>query len=262
MDIEKAVTPEEMKGLEKRLIEAGIPSILLMENAAAGIARAVSTENQRCPVYIFCGRGNNGGDGLASARHLAALGFDSRIALLGTGSELKGDAKANLEMAVALGIPILEITEEAQLDSFCQGMQEGAIVDALLGTGLSKEVDGLYKTAIERMNSCGLPVYSADIPSGIDGETGRVMGAAVRAEATITFLCAKTGLLLYPGREYAGRLIIKDLGARLAGTKFHREFIPRDAAFPFLPPRKPDANKGSCGKLAIVAGSEGFAGAG
>ena len=174
---------EEMRNLDKSAIENfGITQELLMENAGeAGyfaILKEHGVENKR--FAVFCGIGNNGGDGLVVARKIHSTGGDVRVFLLGDEKKFKGSAKKNFEIASGLPLKIIRVDSIESIKDEVATCD--AIVDALFGTGLMRAVEGLYKEVIRLINQSGKPVFSVDIPSGINGNTGLIMGAAVRAD--------------------------------------------------------------------------------
>lgn len=262
----RLASPEQMQGIDRRMIEDHhVPGLLLMENAAAMTARAI---DERWPVEahpraaVVCGAGNNGGDGLAIARLLHGRGYHVRVWLLKEAGALSGDAALNAGYAKELGIPLEDGTDTERLR---EGLYDtDIVVDAIFGTGLSREVDGTYAAAIEGINAAGKPVAAVDIPSGIDGRTGQVWGCAVHADLTVTYGLAKTGQVLYPGRSHTGELVVAPIGiapdcveqagpfACTYGDDEIRELFPR---------RELTAHKGDCGHVGIIAGSAGMAGA-
>lgn len=251
-------TPDEMRRIDRETIARyGVPGLTLMERAAGALAGAAA---KYLPAggraLIACGGGSNGGDGLAAARMLHEMGYRVRVALLADPGALPGDAAVNLGR--------LPAGFDRGFDAAAwDGARPGVVIDALLGTGLSRDVTGETAAAVAWMNARDIPVVSADIPSGVDGLTGAVRGCAARAAETVTFACYKRGCLLYPGREYAGRLTVADIGIPgelLDGTGC-RMWEAADVAAS-LPPRPPDSHKGHFGHVAAVAGSEGMMGAG
>ncbi len=263
MILSKAVTPDEMREIEKELIERlGMPALLLMENAARGAAETIIRENAPCTALVFCGMGNNGGDGFAIARHLVTSGFNVKVYIAGAPEQVKGDAGTNLDILVRLGLKPVYLDERTNIAEIFTPDEKCIILDALLGTGLSRNVDGLLEGVISAINGSGHKVYAVDIPSGIDGKNGHIMGTAVKADTTVTFHEAKIGHLLYPGREYTGKLVIKNLGIKGLEDKANREALFPDNTGKVLCQRDPDANKSFSGRVAVIAGSEGLAGAG
>ena len=181
---------------------APISSTLLMEKAGQGVVDVLLEEFGRRDVLILCGPGNNGGDGFVVARILKNLGIRVRLALGGEKSALKGDAALNAERFDGEILPLSpELIEPDEL-----------VVDALLGAGLTRPVDGLLQEVVERINQLKLPVLSVDIPTGINGDTGEIMGSAIKAQVTVTFFRKKPGHLLYPGHLHCGEIRVVDIG--------------------------------------------------
>src|SRR5688572_2287482 len=183
----RAVTAAEMRELDRRATdEYGVPSLLLMENAGAAVARAAQEmlPGGRGRVVIVAGKGNNGGDGLVAARHLHAAGCDASVVMTGPQERVRGDARANLEMVRRARIP-LEVTEAAP-----ERWNADLVVDALLGTGLKGPAAGLTAALIETINRSTCPVLAVDVPSGLDADTGRAENC-VRADRTVTFALPK-----------------------------------------------------------------------
>ncbi len=245
------VTPREAAQLDKYMIEErAIPGILLMEQAADEVARQAMRLADGGRILVVCGKGNNGGDGLAAARILLSQGCDVRVGV--TSEEYSGDAGANFEFFKKNGDYAL-ITHENLGDFFSQ--DAAVIVDALFGTGLSRAPMGLYDELICEINAHSASVVSVDIPSGVFGETGYCKNA-VFADVTVTFQHPKTGHFIYPGAEHTGKLIIKKIGVE-SGRKYDK-FLVDDIK---LPQRRRNTNKGSYGRLAILAGSRELSGA-
>ena len=234
-----------------------IPSLLLMENAAFGLTAAVFRQHGKdTKVVALCGPGNNGGDGFAAARQLAAKGYDVRVLLVGKTDALSGDAAVN---AAFFEGSIIEITEESQARSQLENLCGHVVIDALFGVGLSRDITGLFAVIIDLLNQSGAYIVACDIASGVDADTGTVRGTAVTANETVTFQCAKPGHFLYPGRAHTGALTVKEIGMA-DGFDLGGIFAVTDA--PVLPKRSAQTHKGSYGKLACVVGSQGMSGAG
>src|SRR5438132_8867442 len=197
----RAVVAAEMRELDRRATdEFGVPSLLLMENAGAAVARSAQhmlafpePAIQDPRIVVVAGRGNNGGDGLVAARHLHAAGWDVHITLAGPEERVQGEARANLEMVQRAGVPLAVV--EAAPERFNADL----IIDALLGTGLKGDPTGLSAALVEAINRSGAPVLAVDVPSGLNADTGRA-AVCVRAVRTVTFALPKVGLLFYPGR--------------------------------------------------------------
>lgn len=213
-----ALTAEQSREVDRRAnSEYGLAGIVLMENAgrcAAELATemlgAATCRARPASVLILCGRGNNGGDGFVAARHLHNRGFRVSVVLLGRGSDLAGDAAANYAIVRRMAIELSEVGEIGP----AAGRLAAAdlVVDALLGTGLRGAVKEPFYSAISAMNASGRPILALDIPSGLDADTGRPLGIAVRAVRTITFVAPKVGLLAPAAREYLGELTVADIG--------------------------------------------------
>ncbi len=196
------LTPAEMAVADRLAIEGGVAGLALMEAAGKAVADAVMDRWPSMPVCVLCGPGNNGGDGFVAARRLREAGWTVRVALLGRLEDLRGDAAA---CAHAWAGPI-EALSPAVLDG------AGLVIDALLGAGLSRPLEGVTRAVVDALNRSGLPVCAVDVPSGLDGATGRAQGAAVRADLTVTFFRRKPGHLLMPGRAWCGELRCADIG--------------------------------------------------
>jgi len=263
------VTAKEMQEMDRRTIQDfGLPGMVLMENAGRGATRFLfeqfpDIENKR--VGVLAGRGNNGGDGYVMARCLKQKGVQVTVYLLATAGSVQGDAATNLKFLKLLGVPLVEIPDDASFSKHQPEMAELDVwVDAILGTGLKSDVKGFFKDVIEFINSLNKPVFAVDIPSGLNSDTGQVRGACIRANATATFAFAKTGHIIHPGSQYTGALNIVDIGIPPAIVE---EVMPRqwlltiDLIQSCLTPRKPDAHKGTTGHLLVVAGSPGKTGA-
>jgi NAD(P)H-hydrate epimerase len=242
-----------MRALDRYTIERlGVPGEVLMESAGRAVVEAVLALRPR-EVLVVCGGGQNGGDGLVAARHLRALGVRVRAALV---AEPRGDAAAQLARARAFGVPL-------EGGDFAPPAEGGAIVDAIFGTGLARPVDGAAADAIRRIGAADVPVVAVDLPSGIDADTGQVLGAAVRATVTVTFGQPKPGIALEPGRSLAGRVRVARIGIAGAAPNAEpaAELWTSAAAAARLPPRPRDGHKGTFGHVLVVAGSEGKTGA-
>ena len=260
----KVVSGQVMQLMDQRAMrEFDIPGLTLMENAGSCCADAISEafgpgEGRR--ALVVAGKGNNGGDGYVIARLLRERGWDAWVLLLAHPSEISGDAASNLArldkgclILPPVGAPLpAEVFRGATL-----------IIDALLGTGVKSEVTGAFREAIELINGSGLPVVAVDIPSGLDAGSGRVLGAAVRADLTVSFALAKIGNILYPGAELCGRLLVADIGMppAVVAEAPGFEFVDLASARRMFRPRGVLAHKGSAGHALVIAGSTGKSGA-
>jgi NAD(P)H-hydrate epimerase len=251
----------EMRDLDRRAIEEfGITQALLMENAGQAAYFTILNELgiQGRDFVIFCGIGNNGGDGLVVARKIHSSGGRVTVFILGDRSKFKGAAKQNLEIVQKLNIDLMDLDDIVSVTERIQ--RSDAIIDAIFGTGLVREVTGIYRDVIEMINSSGKTVFSIDIPSGVHGNTGQAMGTAVKADYTITFGLPKIGNLLYPGFEMGGRLYVTHIS--FPPVIQHADELKINTNDPApLPARNQDAHKGNCGKALFIAGSSNYLGA-
>ena len=216
--MEKALTREEMRELDRKAIEAyKIPGIILMENAGRNVAEEVlqMIDNpQKVEVAILCGKGNNGGDGFVVARHLHNHCISVDIFLVAKISDIlkDGDAGTNLKILLNMKIPVNEILDIHGVNNILKELNDcNILVDALFGTGLSGNVREPFKTLINGVNNLNKPVVSVDIPSGLDCNTGRVLGTAIKATKTVTFAAAKKGFYLGDGPSYTGNVAVTDI---------------------------------------------------
>jgi ADP-dependent NAD(P)H-hydrate dehydratase / NAD(P)H-hydrate epimerase len=268
------LTAEQMAELDRRTIEElGIPGMVLMESAAWACCQVLM---ERWPdrlqhgVHIACGPGNNGGDGLAMARRLHLLGVPVEATVLTRLSRLKGDASTQAELAAAVGVTLREAPGEEPLGFATRRWHHaGVLVDALLGTGLQRDVEGVFAAAIRAMAEArgrGVPVLSVDIPSGVNGTSGNVHGVAVRADATVTFASLKLGHLLSPGLTRCGALVRADIGIPtqrwLDVLTETAHLLDAETLVSAVGAGPRDAHKGSFGHLLVVAGGPGKVGAG
>jgi len=214
-------------------------------------------------VLIVAGKGNNGGDGMVAARRLKELGVKVRAVMLGSAGALKGDAARAYAEFIAAGGPVEEIDTESGLrGAFVTA--PGILVDAIFGTGLNAPIQGLPGLAVELTRGCQAPAVAVDIASGINSDTGAVMGAAVAATVTVTFGFAKFGHVSYPGAGYCGDLKIVDIGfppAAVADVRPSGLYLEGADVRPLIRSRAPDSHKGTFGHPLIIAGSLGKGGA-
>jgi NAD(P)H-hydrate epimerase len=260
------VTAGQMRNIDKRAIEGmGIPGLDLMDAAGRGAAEHIrddllSGEVEGVTVAVICGRGNNGGDGFVCGRYLAEWGANVGYFLLGETARLKGDALANYER-LSDKKAVVEILTANDLPVFSE---YDILVDAIFGIGFKRKLEGVAADVVRAINDAGKPVVAVDIASGLIADTGQVEGDVVSAEMTVTFGCAKIGHYLYPGRGLTGMLKTVDIGLppRAIDDENSNLFLISDEYVNVtLPERAPDAHKGSCGKVFILAGSKGMTGA-
>lgn len=265
----RIVTSAEARALDSRAIrQAAMPPELLMENAGRAIAEVCSALLDGVPdrrVLVLAGKGNNGGDGLCAARWLKFKGADPRVLLLAEPEDLRGEARKNYEWAVTARVPVQPVLDRRALEREFQAAQPAdLLLDALLGTGLKGEVTGYYRDGIELLNRAArrVPVVSADVPSGLDADSGRPLGVAVVANVTVTMGFYKPGLLLYPGAAFAGAVFVAPLGYPSSfADEIRRYAVTADLVRDLLPLRPPWIHKGTAGKVLLVAGSKEFTGA-
>ena len=260
----KVVTAEEMREIDRKTIEeCGILGVVLMERAGFVVASKIKELFGRKSVIVLSGSGNNGGDGLVVARNLHNEGWDVKVFLTSRPEDLKGDALLQYKAAVKFGVEIKPINEFL-LHYSSVLTRHSVIVDAILGTGLSKNIAGKLSEVISLINKSNIPIISVDIPSGISSDNGQVMGAAVRADYTVTFGLPKRGHFLYPGAEYTGKLFVEDIGfpeELLKTEKLNIELLMKDYISALIPERNKYSHKGNYGHVLIVAGSRGKTGA-
>lgn len=262
----KVLTAEAMRALDRKAIdEIGIPGPVLMENAALGVVEAIFERYpQASSAAVFCGPGNNGGDGLAIARRLDARGFDVAIFLALGGREPTGDAAMQRSVCRRLGLAIADLSADSLDADLARAKGCDLVIDALFGLGLDRPLEGLPARIVEFMNALDRPIVAVDVPSGLSGGRADAFGPHVRADLTVTFAAPKVSHVLSPAAEACGTLAIAELGFppwlidEAEGDLFLS--TPEDLAL-LLPRRAPDAHKGSAGHALLVAGSPGKAGA-
>lgn len=244
--------PFEAACFDRSLIQAGVESIELMRRAAHGLAEAAKAMDTAGAnsFTALCGSGNNGGDGFAALCELTEAGADCCAITLCDEAHLSADAKWYLHLARRVGVRILP---------WPQPLKNTILIDALLGTGLHRPVEGDYLEAIKAMNNSGCPIIAADLPSGLNGETGQVMGACVHADATVTFGAYKVGLLLGQGRLYAGEITLCPLTEQEPNSDVF--LLAQEDVKALLPPRPLDSHKGKNGHALLCVGSERYVGA-
>lgn len=267
------VTAQEMQTLDRLAMERyHVPSLTLMENAGRAVAEWILSEYRdrltaASTIHLLCGLGNNGGDGFVCARYLAEKQLPVAVWIAGPSRRLRGDAKAM--WAALKSCPTVHI-HHVPLNSPWSTRaphlkKTDLLVDALLGTGLARPVEGIFAEMIQWMNRSRLPVVSIDIPSGLSADTGKPLGVAVRAHSTVTFQLAKQGLLLYPGNDYTGKLQIADIGIPpllIKQQHFMTHLTRRDDVAALLKPRVKESHKGAYGHALVVGGELGKIGAG
>lgn len=256
----KIATSAQMHAIDIAAAEKyGIKSSMLMSRAGAALADHAHTLFPKNNILIICGNGNNGGDGLVAARKLISKKHKVSVIMLCDKKSLSPDCKRELSAAIKAGVSTKFSKALSEKD-----LRNCVVIDALFGTGLSRDITGSTADAIAAVNSSGLPVIAADIPSGISGDTGRVNGSAIRAQYTVTFVLPKRGHFLYPGAEHTGRLSVHDIGfppALLESEEIMVELSGRDFVRSLFEPRLKNSHKGDYGHVLVVAGSTGKTGA-
>ena len=257
----KISSVSQMRSLDRRAIEEfGIEAKLLMENAGHAAYHALRKEFEvrGKRFLVFCGTGNNGGDGCVLARKIHADRGFVKVFILGDPGRFRGAAKLNYEIITRLSIEVRPIASIVGLRD--EIAQSDLIVDAIFGTGLSRDVGGLYRDVIEIINHCGKLVLSVDIPSGVNGDTGQAMGAAVQADYTITFGLPKVGNMLFPGYGLGGKLYISHIS--FPPSLYTDDSLNVAISLPLeLAPRDKDGHKGSFGEVLFIAGASRYFGA-
>jgi NAD(P)H-hydrate epimerase len=214
MSNRNSLSAKEAKALDEKLKkDTGIPALILMENAGRRAAvEALKILNGKKSVAVFCGKGNNGGDGFVCARHLLVFGIRPDVFLAGRISDVQGEARINLEILRKLKVKITGVSEKNLNFIRKNILKYGLIIDALLGVGLSGETRGIYRDLIGIINSSKAKILAVDIPSGLDATTGRILGACVKADKTVTFVAKKRGMVKAEGQKVCGKVIVADLG--------------------------------------------------
>jgi hydroxyethylthiazole kinase-like uncharacterized protein yjeF len=266
------VTGNEMKRIDEETIERFVPGLTLMERAGQRVFERIVREfapAEGLVVSVMLGRGNNAGDGLVVARLLAERGAQVRLNYLHEPKDLSPDAFKNY-------VRLSERRKNKQIfeqflyltgweEKIKPGLEEcDLIIDALLGTGISKQVRRPYADVIDMMNGCSPPILSIDVPSGVNGDTAEVLGTAVKADMTVTLGLPKVGLLFYPGKAYVGDLCVADIGLPdevIDSQRLSLHILDSDQARADLPVKEPTAHKFARGSLLVVAGSRRYAGA-
>ena len=256
-----------MANIDRRASEQfGIPSVVLMENAAFALTEALVTHFPEADtVAIFCGPGQNGGDGFALARHLENRRITPLVFVLGSPEKYKGDALTNLEICRRLGLPLYEIPDSDSLDqAMVRASEADLVVDALFGTGLSRAAEGVFAEAIRAMLSIRLPVLAVDLPSGLRGDSADVVEPCMHADVTVTFAQPKIPHVFEPAASRCGEIIVADITIPEAAVEAEGvtlSLIRPEEVQAVFPPRELDTHKGTYGHTVIISGSAGKSGA-
>lgn len=262
----KVVTASEMQAIDRCAIdEHGIPGVVLMENAGSAVVAVLREKFPDIPqkqVIVFSGKGNNGGDGFVIARHLFNLRVSVRVCLLGKMSELKSDAKINADVALNIGVPVDEIDKTSAFRHHLR--HSHIVVDAIFGTGLTKAVEGFHALVIDEINASGKYVVAVDIPSGIDSDSGKLIGPHIQASLTVALALPKRCHLSYPSANAMGEVRIVDIGIPAKAVDKHAShlnMVEEEDIRALFGKRQADAHKGSYGHVLVIAGSKGKCGA-
>jgi NAD(P)H-hydrate epimerase len=244
--------------------ELSIPGIILMENAALKVLKNIRRDKFKS-FNIICGVGNNGGDGLVVARHLFIQGKKVKVFIIGNIDRTSRDFAINFKIIKSLGIDVSFIKSIGDLNVLSDLIEENSLtIDAILGTGLNRKVEGLFYEVISTINSQSKNVISIDVPSGLNSDSGEIMGNAINADTTITFEVMKTGFINYGSKVYTGDIIVENIGIpNFVVQKFSEEkFITSISDVRrYLLKRNEYSHKGDFGKVLIIAGSRGYTGA-
>lgn len=246
------LTGKQMKAVDNYTIDnIGIPGIVLMERAALSVASLImGNETKDKSVLVVCGVGNNGADGLAVCRMLHLNGYSTCFCVLGDISKATDDFKTQYK-----------IIQNLKVESVSEIVPSDVIVDAIFGVGLSREITGEYKNVIEQINNARAKKYAVDVPSGVDADTGKILGAAIKVHRTITFGYHKVGTVLYPGADYCGKVTVADIGFAKDMEADDKIKYMEKQDLDYVPKRKNYSNKGTYGKVLMIAGSKDISGA-
>ncbi len=261
----KACYAEEMRNLDRAATEKGrVPSIVLMENAAlACVNELKETFNlKKSRVAVFCGKGNNGGDGLAIARHLKNMGVRVNVYLV-SGNGFSGDAKTNYDIVGEMDIPVDTITDTDSYEYIIRSYD--IVIDAILGTGINGAVHGIAFDVIKLINENARYILSVDVPSGINSDSGDICGTCIKADKTVTFAAYKVGMFMYPAADYTGEVVVADISISqsiIDSQNLQINVTDAELVRSIIFERSSNTHKGDYGKLLIIAGSKGMTGAG
>lgn len=219
------MTREQVRSFDAWAINtAKIPGTVLMENAGRSCAELVAhrlANIKNAKVCIFCGTGNNGGDGFVIARHLANKSISVRVVICGAPAKIKGDAEINFKIIKKLNMDMIQLNhEKSDISSLCDDCD--MLVDAIFGTGLKGALRDEYIRLIKAINAQSAPIIAVDIPSGLDCNTGKPLGAAIVAQATVTFVAAKTGFTLPEAQKYTSKVFVASIGIEPSNPAFDK----------------------------------------
>jgi NAD(P)H-hydrate epimerase len=266
----RVVNADQMREADRRTIEdIGVPSAVLMENAGRQVVAAMEAAFEELPaarVAVLAGPGNNGGDGFVVARVLWQAGIDVQVYVIGAAAGIRGDARLNLDILGRLGIDVVEVltSQDWELHG-AEVLRRDIVVDALFGTGLKSPLEGLAETIAQDLNAGAVPVVAVDLPSGLSADAPAPIGPVVQASLTVTFAAPKLPLMLPPGEDVAGSVVVAEIGIPpaviddLPGPRI--EAVLAEDVRPLVTARPRDAHKGQFGHALILAGSRGKTGA-
>ncbi len=266
----RVLNTKQMRAVDRQTIDdIGIASLVLMENAGRQVVAALESLVEDLAsrrVVALCGTGNNGGDGFVVARTLQQRGIDVAVVVVGAAADIRGDARINLDIIGRLGVPVVEVADAQSWELHAPTVTSADIViDALMGTGLSRALTGLHDTVVADLNTSPATVVSIDLPSGLSADTNEHIGPAVRADITVTLGAPKIPLVLPPAEHDAGDVVVADIGIphavidEVEGPQLY--LLTRDYVRTLVEPRGPDAHKGDFGHVLVVGGSLGMTGA-
>jgi hydroxyethylthiazole kinase-like uncharacterized protein yjeF len=261
------LSSDEMRRIDRRTTEEyGIPSIVLMENAALAVVDVIA---ERFPavdrVAVFCGPGANGGDGLAIGRHLEDRGVVPKIIIIGERGQYRGDAATNLRICERLALPFFDVTDSSSLDAALAAAADcDLVVDAIFGTGLNRAPEGIHAKAIRSLGTLRLPILAVDIPSGVNASTVEPFDPAVQADLTVTFAAPKLAHIFEPAAYSCGEVIVADISipqAAIETEEVKLSLIEPDDIRPLVAQRLANSHKGTYGHVIVIGGSPGRSGA-
>ena len=263
----KIVNSNGAKKLDEDAQKLGISGMILMERAALSTAEFIKdrllTGDRDKKIIAICGSGNNGGDGIACARILYEWGFNVEIFVVGKKEKFTGQTRAQVDLAVNSDAD-LKIVQPSELITDRDDFKNVIVIDAIFGVGFKGRLEGDLEKLARYLNMFNSVKVAVDIPSGVNGSNGRVESTAIRCDYTITFGVNKTGIAVYPGKDYAGEVIVADIGfpkKALESVSYNNFTFDKSDIEYFLPKRKEYSNKGDFGKILIIAGSEEMCGA-
>ena len=264
----RLVTGQQMARIDRRAIEGGIPGTKLMQAAGEGVFQVLESaakDLSGCRIVILCGKGNNGGDGFVVGNLANRAGASVTLFLFAKAAHIEGDAAHHLSETIQQGLVVNQVQTKSDLKQISRALSKADfVIDALIGTGLRGSPRRLVAETIEEVNQAVCPVISVDVPSGMNAQEGTCPGPCINASHTVTFALPKLGHFFQPGRSHCGKIHLSDIGISdedVEAEKVGTSLIAPWGAASLLPKRAPDAHKGDCGRIVIIAGSQGLTGA-